>query len=189
LLKRAIEKHGKENFFRETLKVCNTLKELNEEERKLITPELLNAGNCYNIAHGGQGGYLGEEVRTRQSTAWTSERKKEHSDAMKKRWKAGSFTNSFENREASWNKMNESARQQQAKLMSRTLKACWADPEYRKKMSKKPRGAPTQQFIMATKDRKWMHLNGDRQLVQPLDIKKMQDAGWFLGMGPKVLML
>ena len=54
LIKRAIEKYGKENFKREILEHCNTKEELNQREVYWI--KKLNAKeNGYNICGGGQG--------------------------------------------------------------------------------------------------------------------------------------
>jgi group I intron endonuclease len=55
LLKRAIEKHGRNNFIKETLEVCSTQEELNEREKYWIK-ETKAQELGYNIAEGGQGG-------------------------------------------------------------------------------------------------------------------------------------
>jgi group I intron endonuclease len=55
VLKRAIEKHGRNNFIKETLEVCSTQEELNEREKYWIK-ETKAQELGYNIAEGGQGG-------------------------------------------------------------------------------------------------------------------------------------
>lgn len=55
LLKRAIKKHGKQNFIKETLEVCSTQEELNEREKYWIK-ETKAQELGYNIADGGTGG-------------------------------------------------------------------------------------------------------------------------------------
>ena len=62
LLHQAIEKHGKENFIKETLEHCDTVEQLNLREPYWI--ENLNArGNQgYNMAPGGTGGDLSEYI-------------------------------------------------------------------------------------------------------------------------------
>lgn len=67
LLKRAIEKHGKENFIKETLEVCSTQEELNQREKYWIK-ETKAQEFGYNIADGGTGGNTyTEETRQRIS--------------------------------------------------------------------------------------------------------------------------
>jgi len=61
ILKKAIEKYGRENFHKIILEECNSKEELFNKEREWIT--LLNATNdknFYNILSGGQGS-LGQE--------------------------------------------------------------------------------------------------------------------------------
>jgi group I intron endonuclease len=62
LLLQAIEKHGKENFIKETLEHCNSVEQLNEREIYWI--DKLNAlGNQgYNMATGGTGGDLSKFI-------------------------------------------------------------------------------------------------------------------------------
>jgi group I intron endonuclease len=62
LLLQAIEKHGKENFIKETLEHCNSVEQLNEREIYWI--DKLNAlGNQgYNMAAGGSGGDLSKFI-------------------------------------------------------------------------------------------------------------------------------
>ena len=55
LLKRAIEKYGKENFIKEIVEVCSTKTELNEREKYWIK-ETKAQEIGYNIADGGWGG-------------------------------------------------------------------------------------------------------------------------------------
>lgn len=67
LLKRAIEKYGKENFIKEIVEVCSTKTELNEREKYWIK-ETKAQEIGYNIAEGGQGGNTyDEETRQRIS--------------------------------------------------------------------------------------------------------------------------
>ena len=74
LIKRAIKKYGKENFFRETLEVCTSA---NVNEKEIFWIDKLNSTNKeigYNIANGGQGGHIIE---------WTLERKRKMSLLLK----------------------------------------------------------------------------------------------------------
>jgi len=65
LLKRAIKKHGKQNFIKETLEVCCTQEQLNEREKYWIK-ETKARELGYNIAEGGTGGNtISEENKER----------------------------------------------------------------------------------------------------------------------------
>jgi group I intron endonuclease len=67
LLKRAIEKYGRDKFIKETLEVCSTQEELNEREKYWIK-ETKARELGYNIADGGCGGNTyTEETRERVS--------------------------------------------------------------------------------------------------------------------------
>lgn len=56
-LKIAIKKYGKENFTKEVLHVCLSLEELILSEKTIVSKELLENTNCYNLAVGGNGGF------------------------------------------------------------------------------------------------------------------------------------
>ena len=54
LLKKAIEKYGKDNFKKEILEICNSYDTMNEAERKWINfYNAVHDDNFYNIAEGG----------------------------------------------------------------------------------------------------------------------------------------
>ena len=70
LLKKAIEKYGRDSFKKEIIEWCSSFEESNEREKYWIsTLNALNLEIAYNIAIGGDGGYLGEEVNRRISEA------------------------------------------------------------------------------------------------------------------------
>jgi hypothetical protein len=58
LLIKSIKKHGKENFKKEILFVFDNEKDMNEKEKEILTENILNNLNYYNIAAGGQGGAI-----------------------------------------------------------------------------------------------------------------------------------
>jgi hypothetical protein len=66
LLKKAIQKYGKQNFKREVLMFCTNEQELNYQESKTVQMYIQDV-NCYNIAPGGNGGnvlkYSSEEFK------------------------------------------------------------------------------------------------------------------------------
>lgn len=65
-LNRAIKKYGRENFKKEIIEWCSSSEEVNNKERFWIAKlDALNQKIAYNIAPGGDGGFLGEEVSKR----------------------------------------------------------------------------------------------------------------------------
>lgn len=61
-LKEAITKYGKENFKREILFIFDNEVDMNSKEKELVTIDLVNDPNCYNLTVGGEGGpvFLGK---------------------------------------------------------------------------------------------------------------------------------
>lgn len=57
LLKRAIEKYGRDNFEREVLATFPTEQQSFEYERTIVTEALMDDPNCYNMRTGGDGGF------------------------------------------------------------------------------------------------------------------------------------
>jgi group I intron endonuclease len=57
-LKNAIKKYGIENFKKEILSVHETKKQMILEEKRLLTAEIIKDPLSYNIAKGGQGGFV-----------------------------------------------------------------------------------------------------------------------------------
>ena len=57
LLRRAIKKHGKENFQKQILFIFDTEDEMNAKERELVTAEFCLREDTYNLCVGGQGGF------------------------------------------------------------------------------------------------------------------------------------
>lgn len=62
LLKRAIERYGRENFSTEILKYFDTMEEAYSYEREQVTKEVLQDPKCYNLVLGGKGG-CNEDIR------------------------------------------------------------------------------------------------------------------------------
>jgi hypothetical protein len=53
-IKKAIKKHGKENFVKKILKLCSSVQELLEEEKKIVTFEFISRKDTYNLIPGGE---------------------------------------------------------------------------------------------------------------------------------------
>ncbi len=86
ILKRAIEKYGRENFVKEILEKCNNEQEL--VKREIYWIDRLNATNKdigYNIATGGNGGRLGDEVNEKRKKSLTGRKfSDEHKNNLSK---------------------------------------------------------------------------------------------------------
>ena len=64
----AIEKHGNDSFIRETIKEFDNVEEAYKLEELIVTQDLVDNRECYNMATGGHGGDKGnrnEELRVR----------------------------------------------------------------------------------------------------------------------------
>jgi hypothetical protein len=55
-VRRAIAKHGIENFRKEFIQFFDTPAEAFTREKELITPEMIESNECYNMNSGGKGG-------------------------------------------------------------------------------------------------------------------------------------
>jgi group I intron endonuclease len=79
LLKRAIKKHGKENFKKEILEICKTEEEMNAAEKRLV----VICDQSYNLCEGGHGGFgyinnLGLQHTEKRKAAVAKALKRDH---------------------------------------------------------------------------------------------------------------
>ena len=63
LLRKAIEKYGKESFRKEVVKYFETFNEAYDYEKELLTPELIESNECYNLNVGGKGGSCKNHIK------------------------------------------------------------------------------------------------------------------------------
>lgn len=83
LLKKAIKKYGEENFTKIILEECDNKEELNGKEIYWINHyNATNSLEFYNIATGGQGGWLGDEINEKRRKTLTGHK---HSDETKEK--------------------------------------------------------------------------------------------------------
>ncbi len=64
-LRRAIKKHGKQNFVREILEFCETRELLIEKEAEVVNLEEIAKKDCMNLKVGGNGGFKNEDHRNK----------------------------------------------------------------------------------------------------------------------------
>ena len=91
LIKSAISLYGKENFKRIVLHDLKTSEESSHIEKELVNEDLVSNTDCYNIALGGSGGNLGEEVNKRIGKKMSELLKGvpktlQHREALRKVW-------------------------------------------------------------------------------------------------------
>lgn len=68
-IKRAVKKYGKENFSKKILFYLNDKEEMAKKEAEIVTEDLVNDPQCYNIRLGGKGGFTKEEARKGRQAA------------------------------------------------------------------------------------------------------------------------
>jgi histone H3/H4 len=185
-LKRAIRKYGKENFSREILGEFATQDELDMAEKQMITEEILSDPNCYNLALGGQGGFLGNSITQKIRDSWTKERRNNASKAAKKRWKnnRSTYEKALKTRGGNWDRLSNEQKEQQKQLMSSTIRDLWKNPKHREKMKAvRVKTEISNNFVYANKGKKWMiSKEGIRKLVKQEDIEELLKSGWTFGM-------
>jgi len=82
-LRKAIRKHGKENFKRETKLLYDTAKEAYEDEARIVNKSMISDYMCYNLLTGGLGGCEHSEESKRKIGAALKGFK--HSDEIKRK--------------------------------------------------------------------------------------------------------
>ena len=99
-IKRAINKHGIQQFSKEILYVFETEDEMNAKEAELVTEEYCNRDDTYNLCPGGNGGFV-----FINKNYWTPEKRAQNNrksinyDDLKRREK---LRNSLMGREITW---------------------------------------------------------------------------------------
>lgn len=185
LLRKAIRKYGKESFVREILGTYSSAEELNAAEKSFITEEVLRDPNCYNLAIGGQGGFLGESVRQKMKDRWTDELKEAQRQLLAKTKTSEKYRRSLKSKvpKQNWNAMSEDDKLQQQNRMSETLKNLWKSSSHRAKMKKvRSKVQTSEKFVNATKGSRWMNSDsGECKLVKPEQIENFLSAGWKFG--------
>lgn len=88
LIKKAIKKHGKENFIKEIIADYPTRKEASDHEKLFVTQELIELEECYNLRCGGDNENLLSETAKQKISAkrilqvYTDERRQKISSSM-----------------------------------------------------------------------------------------------------------
>jgi len=96
LIKRAIKKHGIENFEKTILYKLNSEEDMNTKEAQLVTEEYCKSNHTYNLCPGGKGGwgYINQNGLSGHSLGAlaansTDLKRKASSNRLKKTWEEG----------------------------------------------------------------------------------------------------
>ena len=150
LIKKAINKYGKENFIRETLKEFNNHIDAYNYEKSIVDLKIVNNFNCYNIMEGGRnpptiyGKKHTDESKKKMSKAQkgkkhTEETKKKISDNHAKAWLGRKHTKETKKKISEGNK-NKKISDETKKRISKAQKGKKHTEETKKKMSKSRKG-------------------------------------------------
>lgn len=148
ILKQAILKNGKENFTKETLFIFDNEVDMISKEKELVTRDLVEDKNCYNITIGGSGGpiWLGknhsQETKDKLSKAHKGKMfSEEHKRLLSERAKNRKSSNrkGSTHSEESKRKMKEARAKQifseeTKQKFSERSKKMWNNPELRTKI-------------------------------------------------------
>lgn len=163
LIRQAIEKYGKENFKKEILYIAKDEEELNIKEKYYISYyNAVEDSNFYNIADGGQGGYVtkGYSPEQRKNTnkkiseslkgekhpqygkSLNDEQKEKIKNSLKKYWTEERRKERSEKYTGKSNPMygKHQTKESQLKRIAHTDFASYRTEEYRQKMSKATSG-------------------------------------------------
>jgi hypothetical protein len=91
LINKAVKKYGAINFSREILQTFDSLSEAYDYEKTIVTEDLIQDPNCYNLAVGGKGGCLGGSENQKQIARELGFKNKGrvHTEVSRKRIAAG----------------------------------------------------------------------------------------------------
>ena len=206
ILQRAIEKYGKENFKKEILYIAKNEIELNQKEKYYISYfNAIEDPNFYNIADGGQGGYVtkgySEEQRINTNKkisdslkgnnhpfygkSLSEDTKKKISDSLKKYWTEDKKAERSDKYSGSGNPMygKHHTKESQEKRIAHTDFSSYRTEEYRLKMSLATSGEKNGNYgNKGEKAKNGVHiqmLNEQGALIKEFNTKKL--ALEFLG--------
>lgn len=182
-LRRAIEKHGPEQFTKEILFVYDNPKDMYAKEAELVNEDFLAEANTYNLRVGGSGGwgYVNDSglngtekgvqtaIHLRDDQEWMTFWKKRHAE--------GIAAMSAEKKEQMRKKISEANRGQPGSFKGKSHSA-----EARNKMSKKMKGK-----LVGEKNPRygtcWIYNLSLRtnKVVQKTSLCEYLDAGWLQG--------
>ena len=209
LIKLALKKYGKFNFKKEIIAICSSYDEVNKLERDIITEEIINDENSYNIALGGWGGNLGdivnrkikvicesEEYRNKMSKIINSPEVKEKMISSIKKtmseigWKENFSKIQKDVQNKPENRLRNSVKQKLAqnrteviKKKSDTMNKLYNDNEFKNKHLK---ACQSESFKEKQRNKvigkKWVNNSKEQKYVLEINLPNLLNDGWVLGM-------
>jgi len=139
ILKRSVEKHGKENFNKEILFECSTENEMWEKEAGIVDEEFVARDDTYNIKLGGCGGFDYINENKLQNTEKTVPIRQKHAESMRNKFLA--MYNEDENFRNEWKeKVKSGIKFHQLLFGNNTFGGKSHSDETKKKMSQAKKG-------------------------------------------------
>lgn len=202
-LKQALRKYGRDSFIRELLETFSSREELLLREREIVTEELVQDPNCYNMWPGGQSGPVGihfseehkkklseagkgkhgkgvprgprsEEVRKKLSEFWKG--KPKSAEQVRKAVETRKQNGSYEKSEE-WRQTNR----------ERSANRCWVQKEGQSKIIWK---FEKENYLKAgwiggrakstTRGTRWMVRGEERKMIPVSKILEYENLGWKL---------
>lgn len=168
IVKRSIEKYGKDNHIKEVVSYHDPREDLIKEEKSLVTEEVIDREFCMNIRPGGTGGFTIEHQRMAGSLSLKSqwERRKENPELMEEFLKICS------------NNLKEYINKGTHNYS--TFKGRFHSQESKDKMSKNSqepsKGEKNSQFGTC-----WIYNSEGNKKINKLEIEKYISLGWTKG--------
>lgn len=153
ILNEAIAKYGIENFKKDIIQYCSTFDELSDLEKSIVTKNLINDPNCYNLIEGGY--YISEEQLAKIGQFNSINQKGEKNSAYGKVW----MTNGTE-----------------SVMINKSLQV-----EYEKNGWKKGRTINNRKISDKVKGRIWVHKGDDTHQIQKDELEKYLNDGYSRG--------
>lgn len=164
LIKKAISKHGLENFKKEILYIFDNPNDMFEKEKELISEEEVLNTQCYNLKIGGYGGWdhidnVNHNIKINKLRNYNDPKfKKKLSESAKRSMKIrmDKGEKPFKNSKGFLNKKHSE--------------------ETKKIISEKNKGR-----VSSTKNKIWINNNKERKIINPKELKFYLNDGWKQG--------
>lgn len=173
LLKTAIKKYGKENFTKEILATFDSYEEAFNKEREIVTLDLIEEGQCYNLHCGGDGNWdsinYGKLKHLHPASNW------ETADKDIKRRMVEGGRKGWENAKQIRLQMIKDGR-----LKNDSFKGKRHSEEFKKRLSsvmkEKQKGSKNSQYGTC-----WIHNESQNKKIRKEELNNFIDAGWKKG--------
>ena len=174
LIKLAVTKYGSENFVKEILADFDTPEPMFKMEKDLLTEELLNNKNCYNIREGGIGGFVYDENGANLSSVKFAMMMK---DPEYKAWV-------IKRRRELWTSEN-SKRRRAINLANPHIKAGFFRGQKHTEETKNKIGKTNREKVKGENNGSfgscWITYNNENKRINKTELQHYTEKGWILG--------